>query len=163
MSTISGKCSIQAQVVGMVDSKGKLEKLLNACRGITGRVEQKLLHRETVYKLTNHPAAPAGPKNVNYELRYRLGKIGTSEPDKFVQPMSLIFIADPTPLPRAYEKYFQQEAEAGRRLVKPTTRKIVEVIFFNLSSCGFSRYYLHCSREFFRLRSDLHATNLSSW
>jgi hypothetical protein len=116
---------IQVQVVGLVDSKAKLEKLMHACRGICGRSEQKLLHRETVYKLPNQPVQSAGQRSSTYEIRYRLGKIATSEPDKFVQPMSLIYIGDHFPLPRTCEKIF--DADAPKRVPKPTIRKVIEV------------------------------------
>jgi hypothetical protein len=118
---------IQGQVVGLVDSKAKLEKLMHACRGICGRSEQKLLHRETVYKLPNQPVQVAGQRASNYEIRYRLGKIATSEPDKFVQPMSLIYIGDPFPFPRTCEKFFPQDVDAAKKVPKPTLRKVIEV------------------------------------
>ena len=118
---------IQCLVVGLVDSKAKLEKLMHACRGICGRSEQKLLHRETVYKLPNQPVQAAGQRASNYEIRYRLGKIATSEPDKFVQPMSLIYIGDPIPLPRTCEKFFPQDVDAPKKCPKPTLRKVIEV------------------------------------
>mmetsp|Transcript_2042 Transcript_2042/g.5343 ORF Transcript_2042/g.5343 Transcript_2042/m.5343 type:complete len:239 (+) Transcript_2042:1-717(+) len=118
---------IQAQLVGLIDDKSKLERLLQACRGICGRTEQKLLHRETVYKLAYQSVQPNGSRGPNYELRYRLGKISTSEPDKPVQPMSLICIGDSIPLPKTCEKLFPPDTDVTRRISKPNLRKIVEV------------------------------------
>lgn len=123
--------AVQGQVIGLVDSKAKLEKLMHACRGICGRLEQKLLHRETVYKLPNQQAQPTGQRTSNYEIRYRLGKISTGEPDKYVQPMSLIYLGDPLPLPRACEKFFPADADAVKKLSKPTLRKVIEVLVLN--------------------------------
>jgi hypothetical protein len=151
--------AVQGQVVGLVDNKAKLEKLMHACRGICGRSEQKLLHRETVYKLPNQPAQATGQRASNYEIRYRLGKIATSEPDKFVQPMSLIYLGDPLPLPRTCEKFFP-DVDAVKKLPRPTLRKVIEV---RLNSLVVMIEYLDkVLRKFFMFRSklDLHVTNL---
>ena len=134
MNPLQGKTnSVQGQVVGLVDSKAKFEKLMHACRGICGRLEQKLLHRETVFKLPPPQQSAGQPlqRASNYEIRYRLGKIATSEPDKFVQPMSLIYIGDSIALPRNCEKFFTQDADAVKKLPKPTLRKVIEVINFH--------------------------------
>mmetsp|Transcript_16595 Transcript_16595/g.55329 ORF Transcript_16595/g.55329 Transcript_16595/m.55329 type:complete len:269 (-) Transcript_16595:1670-2476(-) len=121
--------SIQATLVGLVDKRLMYEQLMHACRGIAGLTEQKLLHRESVYR-----AAPQGPSQgasttrSSYQLRVRLGKTSTNESgtDKFVQPMSLLCVGDPVPFPANLEKFLKSE-DGKRPLPKPSIRRVVEV------------------------------------
>mmetsp|Transcript_7612 Transcript_7612/g.17331 ORF Transcript_7612/g.17331 Transcript_7612/m.17331 type:complete len:265 (-) Transcript_7612:103-897(-) len=117
--------SIQATLVGLVDKRPIYEQLMHACRGISGVLEQKLLHRESVYR-----AAPQGttPTRTSYQLRVRLGKTTANESgtEKFVQPMSLLCVGDPVPFPSNLEKFLKSE-DGKRHLPKPSIRRVVEV------------------------------------
>mmetsp|Transcript_8010 Transcript_8010/g.19910 ORF Transcript_8010/g.19910 Transcript_8010/m.19910 type:complete len:252 (+) Transcript_8010:273-1028(+) len=117
--------SVQIQLVGMVDSKVMHERLLHTCRGICGKVEHKLLHRETVYKQMA-PAPGLPPPRASYELRVRLGKTASTDSEKFVQPVSMSCLGDFASFPAQAEKYLKLD-DQRRRLQKPTLRKMVEV------------------------------------
>ena len=67
----------------------------------------------------------------NYQLLLRLGKIPAAnadpaDKDKYVQPMSLIWVSDVVPCPSSFDKHLRGE-ESKRRLPKPSLRKIIEV------------------------------------
>jgi len=115
---------VQAALIGLLDSKPYCDRLIQACRAITGRSEQKLLHRESTYKLSQPPGS--SQKQLQYELRVRLGKTASSDSDKFVQPMSLICYGDSLPVHPSTDKVFRPE-DSKRRLPKPSLRRVVEV------------------------------------
>ncbi len=48
-SVRSGTC-MQATLVGLIDNRAHYEQLLHACRAMSGKPEQHLLHKESVYK-----------------------------------------------------------------------------------------------------------------
>ena len=121
----SGAC-IQMTLVGLVDSKQQHEQLMHACRALAGKPEQQLLHKESVYKAS----AAANPGRVNYQLMLRLGKTASGSGDggeKYVQPMSLLWVGESIPFPSSLEKHLRGEESRHRRLPKPSLRKMIEV------------------------------------
>ena len=182
----SGTC-MQATLVGLIDNRAHYEQLLHACRAMSGKPEQHLLHKESVYKasprlfliafriqsyafeyalaiitcqptltgiyfvlhsysestnaflmlnMITHPQVsphhnPNPGSRSNYQLLLRLGKIPAAnadpaDKDKYVQPMSLIWVSDVVPCPSSFDKHLRGE-ESKRRLPKPSLRKIIEV------------------------------------
>ncbi|KAJ1486135.1 hypothetical protein T484DRAFT_1944121 [Baffinella frigidus] len=106
---------VQAQLIGLVDSKELHARLIQALRAISGNKELKLLHRETVFKL---PAAAGGTARPGYELRVRLGKSPAPA-------MSLLCLGGPITFPCG-ERLLRSE-DTKRRLPQPALRKVVEV------------------------------------
>jgi hypothetical protein len=86
--------------------------------------------------LNTHPQVsphhnPNPGSRSNYQLLLRLGKIPAAnadpaDKDKYVQPMSLIWVSDVVPCPSSFDKHLRGE-ESKRRLPKPSLRKIIEV------------------------------------
>eukprot|EP00286_Rhodomonas_abbreviata_P002525 CAMPEP_0181346296 /NCGR_PEP_ID=MMETSP1101-20121128/33252_1 /TAXON_ID=46948 /ORGANISM="Rhodomonas abbreviata, Strain Caron Lab Isolate" /LENGTH=236 /DNA_ID=CAMNT_0023458399 /DNA_START=136 /DNA_END=842 /DNA_ORIENTATION=+ len=118
--------NVQTSFVGLIDSKAYCDRLIQACRAITGKTEQKLLHRESVFRLATSASAAPPAKPLQYELRLRLGKTTSSDSEKFVQPMSLICYGETLPVHPSTDRVFRPE-DSKRRLPKPSLRRVVEV------------------------------------